>query len=89
MRYLIANKVYDADAVYARPGQAGTVPVIPGRSIRKRKIRYDQTRYKNRRRIENIFCRRKDFRRITTRYDKLNRNFLAALALTIILAYWL
>jgi putative transposase len=28
--------------------------------------------------IENSFCRIKDWRRIATRYDKLARNFLAA-----------
>jgi transposase len=35
----------------------------------------------DRRRIEAAFCRLKDFRRIATRYDKLARNFLSALAL--------
>jgi transposase len=36
--------------------------------------------YKQRHRIENVFCRLKDFRRIATRYDKLARNFLASSA---------
>jgi transposase len=31
----------------------------------------------------------KDFRRIATRYDKLARNFLAAVQLAAIVAYWI
>ncbi len=31
--------------------------------------------------IENYFCRIKDWRRIATRYDKLDLNVLAAAAL--------
>jgi transposase len=34
--------------------------------------------YRQRHKIENFFCRVKDWRRIATRYDKLARNFLAA-----------
>ncbi|HEY3776424.1 MAG TPA: transposase, partial [Rhizomicrobium sp.] len=39
--------------------------------------------------IERCFCRLKDFRRIATRYDKLARNFLSAVHLAAIVAYWL
>jgi transposase len=38
--------------------------------------------------IENYFCRNKDWRRIGTRYDKLARNFLADAALIGAL-YWI
>ncbi|NWG71123.1 MAG: transposase, partial [Parvularculaceae bacterium] len=43
--------------------------------------------YKNRNAIERSFCRIKDFRRIATRYDKLSRNFLAAVQLTATVCY--
>ncbi len=89
MRYLIADKGYDSDRLRRYLRQAGTVPVIPGRSNRKRKVRYDKQRYKDRHQIENAFCRLKDFRRVATRYDKLSRNFLSAVALAILLAYWI
>jgi len=39
--------------------------------------------------IERCFCRLKDFRRVATRYDKLARNFLAAVHLAAIVAYWI
>jgi transposase len=88
-RYVLGDKGYDADALRQQLRDSGIVPVIPGRINRKRKISYDKGRYKERRRIENAFCRLKDFRRVATRYDKLAENFLSAVALATLLAYWL
>lgn len=85
---LIADKGYDADGLRRALKAAGTSPVIPGRINRKRPIRYDKARYRDRWRIEAAFCRLKDFRRIATRYDKLARNFLSAVALAAIIAFW-
>nr|WP_202881926.1 transposase [Sinorhizobium fredii] len=47
---------------------------------------FDRSVYKRRNLVERMFCRLKDWRRIATRYDKLARNFMAAveLAATII-----
>ena len=75
-RYVLADKGYDADPLRRALRKAGAVPVIPGRSSRKRKVRYDRERYKDRHLVENAFCRLKDFRRVATRYDKLADNFL-------------
>jgi transposase len=36
-----------------------------------------------------MFGRLKDFRRIATRYDRLARNYLAAVCLAAIVSYWL
>jgi transposase len=69
--------------------QAGAVPVIPGRSTRKRRIVFDKARYRDRHRVENAFCRIKDFRRVATRYDKLAANFLSTVALAVLVAFWL
>lgn len=86
---LIADKGYDADHLRRRLHKANARSVIPGRSNRKKPVWLDTTRYKERWRIENAFCRLKDFRRIATRYDKLARNFLSAVALATIIAYWI
>jgi len=88
-RYVLADKGYDADALRRTLRQAGAVPVIPGRISRKRQIVYDKARYRERHRIENAFCRIKDFRRVATRYDKLAANFLSAVALATLVAFWL
>jgi transposase len=50
--------------------------------------RYDKRRYRERWRIEATFCRLKGFRRIATRYDKLARNYISAVALAAIIAFW-
>ena len=88
-RYLLADKGYDANSLRKHQRERAIVPVIPGRSNRKRPIRYDTMRYKSRHLIENAFCRLKDFRRVATRYDKLARNFLSAVALATLVAFWL
>ena len=89
MRYLLADKGYDADQLRRSLRNTGAVPVIPGRRNRKRIIRYDKDRYRGRHLIENAFCRLKDFRRVATRYDKLAANFLSGVALATALAFWL
>jgi transposase len=77
---VIADKAYDADDRVVQPlEQAGIEVVIPPRSQRRTPRKYDQELYKARHLIENFFCKLKHFRGIATRYDKLSRNFLAAL----------
>ena len=85
---LIADKGYDADALRAQLRAVRTMPIIPGRRNRKKAIRYDKKRSKDRWMVEAAFCRLKDFRRIATRYDKLARNFLSAVALVTAIAFW-
>jgi transposase len=88
-RRLVADKGYDADRFRKTLRQAGTTPIIPGRVNRKRRIRHDERRYRDRWLIEAMFCRLKDFRRVATRYDKLAANFLSAAALAAVVAFWL
>jgi hypothetical protein len=45
----------------------GIRPCIPGRETRGKAVRYDKRRYKRRNRIEIMFGRLKDWRRIATR----------------------
>ncbi len=85
---LIADKGYDANALRRRLHAEGADVVIPGRSNRKVPIDYDQVRYRGHWRIKAAFCRLKDFRRVATRYDKLARNLLSAVALATLLAFW-
>lgn len=85
---LAADKGYDADWLRNDLREKGITPVIPGKRGRKRTIRHDQRRYRERWRIEATFCRLKDFRRIATRYDKLARNYASAVALAAVIAFW-
>ena len=65
------------------------MPIIPGRKHRKRPIRYDNQRYRDRWWIEASFARLKDFRRVATRCDKLAANDASAVALALLIACWL
>jgi transposase len=89
MDALIADKAYDGDNLRAAIAKLGALPVIPNKSDRKHLHPFDEARYRDRNVIERMFCRLKDFRRIATRYDKLARNFLAAVMIAAMIAYWL
>ena len=86
---LVADKGYDTDAFRAWLKEHQIKTVIPGKSTRKKRIRYDKEAYKGRNVVERCFCRLKDWRRIATRYDKLARNYFSALCFVAMLAYWL
>jgi transposase len=86
---LHGDKGYDSDKVRRQIEAGGAAPNIPPKSNRKYKPGFSPALYKKRNAIERSFCRIKDFRRIATRYDKLSRNFLAAVHLTATICYWL
>jgi transposase len=79
---LIADKAYDADErMIHKLNRRGIRAVIPSKRCRKQPRQFDRQLYKARHRIENFFCRLKQFRNIATRYDKTARNFLAGIHL--------
>ena len=86
---LLADRGYDADlfrnALIARDIQ----PCIPSRKNRKVAIPHDATLYKTRHKIENMFARLKDWRRIATRYDRCADIFMSACALAAVVKFWL
>src|SRR4051812_38888452 len=55
--------------------------LTPKRTTRKTPRRYDKELYKARHLVENFFCKLKQYRALATRYDKTDRNFLAAINL--------
>jgi transposase len=73
--HVIGDKAYDSDDLRSTIRKSGAKPVIPSRKgIRRR--RYDKNLYKKRNIIERFFNRIKHYRRIATRYDKTDTNFL-------------
>src|SRR5690606_36101401 len=86
---LIADKAYDAGSLRRKHAEKGAEAVIPSTASRKVPIPHDRVAYRQRNLIERMFCRLKDFRRIDTRYDKLARNYAAAVHLAAIVAFWL
>ncbi len=87
--WLIADRGYDADWFREALKDKGIRPCIPGRKSRTKTVRYDKRRYRRRNRIEIMFGRLKDWRRIATRYDRCAKTFLSAVALAATVIFWL
>ncbi len=87
--WLLADRGYDAD--WFREGliEKGTRPCILECKSRKTTIKYDKRRYKRRNRIERMFGRIKDWRRVATRYDRSPTVFLSAIMLAATVIFWL
>lgn len=88
-RKLLGDRAYDSAELRQWLEDRGTKPIVPNRSNRKQPFSFDKKSYKQRHRIENAFCRIKDFRRIATRYDRLARNFLASVCLVAAIVWWI
>ncbi len=73
----VADKAFDSDAIRADLQRRGIKPVIPPLRCRKEEIPYDKREYRGRNRVERLFNKLKQFRRIATRYEKLDETFLA------------
>ena len=78
---LIGDKAFDADPLISSLEQRDITPVIPPRANRKEPRACDYVLYCERNLIERFFNKIKHFRAVATRYDKLDRNFLAAVQL--------
>ena len=87
--WLLGDRGYDVDWFRAALKDKGISACIPARKLRKTAIRYDKRRYKRRNRIEIMFGRLKDWRRVATGYDRCPKVFLSAIALAAIVIYWL
>ncbi len=68
-KWLLSDRGYDADWFREALADKGTKPCIPGRKSRKKALKYDKRRDKRRDRIERMFGRLKDWRRVATPYD--------------------
>lgn len=83
--HLVADKGYDSDAFRNQIRLNGSSPCIPARSNRKNPQAHHRGYYRKRHQVENFFQRAKRFRRIGTRYEKLDETFLAFLHLAALL----
>jgi transposase len=56
---------------------------------RKQKIEYDTAIYKQRHKVENMFGKLKDWRRIATRYDRCAHTFFSAICIAAAVIFYL
>ena len=76
LRMLLADRSYDADAVRAEITFTGTRAIIPAKRGRRAPALHSQPHYTWRNWIERMFNKLKNWRRITTRYDKTAAAYL-------------
>ena len=79
--WLLGDRGYDADWFREALVNMAIKPCIPGRKSRSNAIKYDKRRYKKRNRIEIMFGRLKDWRRVATRYNRCPKVSMSAIAL--------
>lgn len=87
--WFLADGGYDADWLREALEDKGISACIPGRKARKKTVKYDKRRYNRRNRIEIMFGRLKDWRRIATRYDRCPETYLSTIALAATVLFWL
>lgn len=75
--HLLADRGYDSDEIVDGAAAMGMVPVIPPRSNRRAKRKYDRYLYRVCHLVENAFLRMKEWRGIATRHAKRLSSFLA------------
>jgi len=86
---LLGDKGYDADWFRQALTARGITPCIPPKSNRKTQIDFDKTLYRSRHKIENMFGKLKDWRRIHTRYDRCAHTFMSAIAIAATVIFWI
>lgn len=80
-RDLVADRGYDARSLIDLAAARGTRAHIPTQKDRRQQRSIDPRLYRERNLVERFFNKLKHFRRVATRFDKLARNFLAAVLL--------
>lgn len=80
-RRLIADKAHDVDSLRKWLKARRIRAVILSTATRAVPYPLNRVAYRRRNLIERLFGRLKNWRRLATRYDRLARNYIAALAL--------
>lgn len=86
---LLADRAYSSAAFRQALVERGITPCIPPHAKHRVQHSYDPVLYRQRHRIENMFARLKDWRRIHTRYDRCAHTFLSAIAFAAAFIFWI
>ena len=78
------DRAYEDDRTRALAEKNGFVPVVPPKKNRKKPWEYDKELYKQRNEVGRYFLRLKRFRKVFTRYDKLDSIYISIIYLAMI-----
>ena len=84
---VIADRSYDAADLLQIISEKGAAAVIPPRKNRKEQREYDKHLYKERHLVECFFNKIKHYRRIFSRFDKLDKRYFGFLSFTGVLIW--
>lgn len=84
---LLADRGYDADAIREEIAFHGVRAVIPAKRGGRNPALHDRDNYRQRSRLEHLFNRLKNWRRIGARYDKIREPYLGFVSLVSVLLW--
>jgi transposase len=86
---MLGDRGYDANWFRDALAERGIAACIPSKANRKIPIPHDHVLYRQRHKIENMFGRLKDWRRIHTRYDRCAHTFFSAICIAATVIFWI
>jgi putative transposase len=87
--HLIADRGYDSAWFREELEIRAIEPCIPSSRSRKVPFDYDKAIYRQRHKLENLFAKLKDWRRIATRYDRCAHTFFSAICIAATIIFWI
>jgi transposase len=83
--HLLMDRAYEGNETRALAAELGFIAVVPPSQKRLDPWEYDKQLYKRRNEVERLFRRLKGFRRVFTRYDKLDVIFVGVITFSLII----
>ena len=83
--HLLMDRAYEGNETRQLALDLGFIPVVPPKSNRIEPWEYDREMYKRRNEIERLFRRLKGFRRIFSRFEKLDVMFMVLIHFALII----
>lgn len=82
--HLIMDRAYEGNETRQLALELGFIPVVPPLKTRIDPWEYDREMYKRRNKVERLFRRLKGYRRIFSRFEKLDAMFLGFLSFVLV-----
>jgi transposase len=76
------DRAYEGDETRQLALDLGYIPVVPPKANRLNPWEYDRAMYRKRNEVERLFRRLKGFRRVFSRFDKLDVMFILKTSVT-------
>lgn len=86
---MLGDRGYDFYWFRAALAERGINVYVPSTVDRKVPILHDAVLYRQRHKIENMFGKLKEWRRIHTRYDRCSRTFMSVICIAVTVIFWL